>query len=207
MARSESGAPVQGLVLVPDIMGLRPLFDDHCARLARQYDVVVCAPEPFPGLEDRPLEWRLENVGAVTDDVRLRDILAAAEATGQERVGVLGFCMGGMYALKAAGTGRFSRAVSFYGMVRVPEHWRNETTIAPLDAIAKPQACPVLELCGTEVTFVPVADLDSLEAAGATVVRYEGAVHGFAHDPSRPTHRPDDAADAWTRAMAFLNGD
>ena len=36
-------------------------------------------------------------------------------------VSVLGFCMGGMYALKAAATDRFDRAVSFYGMVRVPE--------------------------------------------------------------------------------------
>jgi carboxymethylenebutenolidase len=207
LARSESGAPVQGLVLLPDIMGLRPLFDDHCDRLARQYDLVVCAPEPFPGLEDRPQEWRMGNAGAVPDDRRLADILAAADATGQERVGVLGFCMGGMYTLKAAGTGRFSRAVSFYGMVRVPENWRNDTTIAPLDAVTAPQACPVLELCGTEDTFVPVADLDTLEATGATVVRYDGAVHGFVHDPSRPTHRADDAADAWTRAMAFLNGD
>jgi carboxymethylenebutenolidase len=207
LARSESGAPVQGLVLVPDIMGLRPLFDDHCARLAQQYDLVVCAPEPFPGLEDRPLDWRMEHAGAIADDRRLADIVAAAEATGQERVGVLGFCLGGMYTLKAAGTGRFSRAVSFYGMVRVPEQWRNDTTIEPLDAVTRPGACPVLELCGTADTFVPGADLDALAATGATVVRYEDAVHGFVHDASRPTHRPDDAADAWTRAMAFLNGD
>jgi carboxymethylenebutenolidase len=37
------------------------------------------------------------------------------------------------------------------------------------------------------------------------VVRYEGADHGFAHDPSRPAHRPDDAADAWRRAVAHLS--
>jgi carboxymethylenebutenolidase len=39
-----------------------------------------------------------------------------------------------------------------------------------------------------------------------TVVRYDGADHGFVHDPSRPTHRADDAADAWDRALAFLDG-
>ena len=43
------------------------------------------------------------------------------------------------------------------------------------------------------------------EAAGVTVLRYEGADHGFVHDPSRPAHRAEDAADAWQQAIAFLS--
>jgi carboxymethylenebutenolidase len=62
----------------------------------------------------------------------------------------------------------------------------------------------VLAIIGTADIWTPPADVDALEKAGATVVRYEGAEHGFAHDPSRPAHRPDDAADAWTRAVDFL---
>jgi carboxymethylenebutenolidase len=194
-----------GLVLLPDIMGLRPLFDGHCARLAEDLGVVVVAPEPFPGFEDRPIDWRMQHVGAVSDTRRLGDIADAATATGHETVVVVGFCMGGMYALKAAGTGRFARAVSFYGIIRLPDAWRGEDTIEPLDAVTAEGACPVLELAGTADSFVPSADLDALEATGATIVRYEGADHGFVHDDSRPTHRPDDAADAWARARAFLN--
>ena len=41
--------PTRGLALAPDIMGLRPLFDDLCARLAADHGWAVCAPEPFPG--------------------------------------------------------------------------------------------------------------------------------------------------------------
>ena len=208
LARSESGAPVQGLVLLPDVGGLRPLFDEHCQRLAQQYDLIVCAPEPWPGYEDRDLPWRMANVGIIGDEARMADIAAAADATGLETVGVLGFCMGGMFALKAAGTGRFNRAVSFYGLIRArDESWKSDSWIEPLEAVASPQACPVLELVGTADSFVPADHIDALEATGATVVRYEGADHGFAHDASRATHRPDDAGDAWTRAMAFLNGD
>ncbi len=49
---------------------------------------------------------------------------------------------------------------------------------------------------------------EALVAAGveSTLCLIEGADHGFVHDPSRPAHRADDAADAWRRAMAFLNG-
>ena len=32
----------------------------------------------------------------------------------------------------------------------------------------------------------------------------DGAEHGFIHAPERPTHRADDAADAWRRVLAFL---
>jgi carboxymethylenebutenolidase len=198
---AESG---RGLVLCPDIMGLRPLFDEHCARLAREQGLVVVAPEPFPGLEDKPLDWRLQHAGEVMDAQRLGDIVDAAAATGQPTVGIIGFCMGGMYALKAAGTGRFNRAVSFYGMIRIPDAWRHDGAIEPLDAVTTEGACPVLELVGTADTFVPEADMQALEGVGGTVVRYEGGEHGFVHDASRPTHRPDDAGDAWRRAFAFL---
>ncbi len=206
MATPTSGAPVQGLVMIPDIGGMRPLFDDLTLRLAEEYGWVVVAVEPFPGFEERPLDWRLANLGEVSDERRLGDLVAAADATGMADVGIIGFCMGGMYALKAAGTGRFARSVGFYGMIRVPDDWRNDTSIEPLDAVSAPDACPVLLIAGSEDHWTPPADRAALESAGGTVVVYEGAEHGFVHDPSRPTHRADDAADAWRRTVAFLNG-
>jgi dienelactone hydrolase len=47
-----TGMPLAGLVLHPDIMGIRPLFDDLCRRLAT-HGLAVCAPEPFASLDDR----------------------------------------------------------------------------------------------------------------------------------------------------------
>ena len=196
--------PELGLVLLPDIMGLRRLFDDHVARLSAATGAAVCAPEPWPGREDLALEDRLAAVGTLSDDRVLADAVAAADATGAPRVGVLGFCMGGMYALKAAGTGRFARAVAFYGMIRIPEQWRSDTQGEPLVALAAPSTCPVLAIIGTADVWTPAVDVDALEATGAEVVRYEGAEHGFVHDPERPAHRADDAADAWRRAIEFL---
>ncbi len=204
IARPE-GPPSRGLVLLPDIGGLRPLFDDHVARLAADNGWVVCAFELWPGRDDLPtLADRLDAGGTLDDERVLGDAAAAADATGVEPVAVVGFCMGGMYALKAAGTGRFARAASFYGMARVPEMWRSPTQGEPLDALASAEACPVLHIAGTADPWVPADDLAALEAAGAEVVRYDGADHGFVHDPDRPAHRAADAADAWRRVLDHL---
>ena len=197
--------PRRGLVLHPDIGGLRPLFDDLCARLAAEQSWTVCAVEPFPGRENLPLEERLVAVRDLADDRQVGDLVAAADVLGVEPVGVLGFCMGGMYALKAAGTGRFDKAVSFYGMIRVPDQWRGAGHGEPLEAVSREGAAPVLALVGGQDPWTPGADVDDLEATGATVVRYPEADHGFVHDPDRPAHRPADAADAWSRAISFLS--
>ena len=207
VARPADGrAPTRGLVLIPDIGGLRPLFDAHAARLADEQGWAVAAVEPWPGREDLPLEVRLESVGTIDDGDFLADLVAAADLLEVAPVGVTGFCMGGMFTLKAAGTGRFHRAVAFYGMIRTPDRWRGDgTTVEPLDAVASPGACPTLAIIGGVDPWTPADDVTALEALGVEVVTYPGADHGFAHDDTRPAHRPEDAADAWRRAIEFLS--
>jgi carboxymethylenebutenolidase len=202
---ADGRAPTRGLVVVPDIMGLRPLFDEHVRRLADDHGWAVAAVEPWPGREDLPLEERLGAVGTIDDGALLADLVAAADQLGVEPVGVTGFCMGGMFAYKAAGTGRFHRAVGFYGMLRVPAHWTGEHTIEPLDAVRAEGACPTMAIVGSIDQWTPPDDVDAAKAAGVTVVQYEGADHGFVHDDTRPAHRPEDAQDAWRRAIAFLS--
>jgi carboxymethylenebutenolidase len=201
-------APTRGLVLAPDIMGLRPLFDDLCARLADEHGWAVCAPEPFPHHAGVPVEERLELVRTLRDDAQVGDLVAAAqvlrERTGVDRVAVLGFCMGGMYALKSADSGAFDRVVAFYGMIRVPENFRGDGHREPIAAVGAPGAAPVLAIVGGRDHFTPAQDVDDLEATGAEVHRYPEGEHGFVHDPSRPTHRADDAADAWAHVVRFL---
>jgi hypothetical protein len=67
------------------------------------------------------------------DDDHLRDLVEAADATGCDRVGLIGFCMGGMYCFKAARSDRFDRIASFYGMIRLPEAWKGPGQGEPLD--------------------------------------------------------------------------
>ena len=195
----------RGLVLIPDLMGLRPLFDDHVARLAAELGWTVCAPQVFAGREHLVAEERMAAVRELVDHEVLADVLAAADATECETVVLTGFCMGGMYTIKGAATGRFHRAAAFYGMIRIPDDWKGPGQGEPLELLAAGDPCPLLAIIGTEDPFTPRYDVAALEAAGAIVVSYEGADHGFVHDPVRPAHRPDDAADAWTRVIEFLS--
>jgi carboxymethylenebutenolidase len=210
-----TGMPRAGLVVHPDVMGVGPLFDDLCRRLAT-HGFAVCAPEPFARVPDDE-RARLDRAGRLAlmaeldDELQLGDLEAAADylvvADGVSSVFVVGFCMGGMYTLKAAATGRFDRAVAFYGMIRVPEDWRSPAMAEPLDTAAR--TCPTLAIFGGADAFTPAADIDALRAAWAglpdhEIVVYPEAEHGFVHAPERPAHRADDAADAWRRALEFL---
>lgn len=211
MAHLTDGAE-RGLVIVPDIWGLRGLYARMVDDLAQRTGWSVVAIEAFPG-QDLPgaadptgFEERSAALRRIDDERLLGDATAAADLTGCEHVGLIGFCMGGMYALKAAAVGRFDRVAAFYGMIRVPDAWSGPGQGQPLDAVAARGATDVMAIIGTVDAWTPPDDVDALEALGATVVRYEGADHGFVHDPDRPAHRPDDAADAWERVLAFLAG-
>lgn len=205
LVHPSTGPSNRGLVVIPDIMGLRPLCDGIVADLSEANGWSVCAYELYPGQEHLDLEGRHEASAAMDDDRVLGDAVAAADATGAGTVAILGFCMGGMYVLKAVATGRFDRHCPFYGMIRVPDSWRGPGQGEPLDALAVGDSSSVLAVIGVEDRWTPPGDVDALAATGATVVRYEGADHGFVHDPSRPAHRAAAAADAWERVVGWLS--
>jgi carboxymethylenebutenolidase len=206
--------PDAGVVVHPDMGGVRELFDDLSRRLATHGFAVVCA-EPFahfgPDVRTGDVTGRMARMKEMDDGVQTRDLAAAAEflreTDGVESVMIVGFCMGGMYTLKAAASGAFARAVAFYGMVRVPEDWKGARLRDALDTA--PQVCPTLAIFGGVDPWVPLDDVEALRDAwrdrdDCEIVVYPDADHGFVHGIERPAHRPDDAADAWRRALEFL---
>ncbi len=211
----DNGTPIEivrvegarrGLVVAPDIFSLRPLFDDLVARFAADWGMTTVAVEPFPTEELGPdIDPRFEAVARLDDSRVLGDLIAAANATGCDEVGLLGFCLGGMHCFKAADAGRFDRIASFYGMIHLPPAWAGPGQSEPLAHLAA-NPSPVLAVIGELDPYTPRDAVADLMATGAQVVRYADAEHGFAHDSSRPSHRAEDAADAFARSKAWLSG-
>jgi len=213
-ARPRGATPV-GIVVHPDIGGLRPLFEDLVRRLA-SHGYAVGAFEPFARIDsteraEMDLEARMAAMTTLRDSEQLGDLTRTADALAERddvrAVAVIGFCMGGMYTLKAAATGRFDRAGAFYGQLRVPEGWRSPQLAEPLATAS--EVCPTIAILGGQDRWTPDGDIEALRAEWAhrpdcEVVVYPDADHGFVHDPERSTHRAADAADAWHRVLGFF---
>lgn len=212
-----------GLLVLHDVWGLYEHYRDLARRLAAE-GFVTLALDLYRGLPGRPSP---DDPGAwmralpdphVLDRVRegLAHLRSHPAVTGG--VGVTGFCMGGSFALLAsASVEGLAAAAPFYGVLSYRHGLYASDT--PLDPAKKPiepleaargARCPVLAFFGAEDVFVPRADVEALRArlaeapASSEVVVYEGAGHAFVNDTRPAAYRPEAAADAWARMVAFF---
>jgi carboxymethylenebutenolidase len=125
--------------------------------------------------------------------------LLAGEATTGDKVGVVGFCMGGQLALYAATVNpQIGAAVDFYG-IHPNVRPKLEGLAAPLlgffaenDPYATPEAVASLK-----------ADLEAL-GKEHELVSYPGRDHAFFNDDRPEVFDEDAAADSWDRMVRFF---
>ncbi len=135
-----------------------------------------------------------EPVG-VADLVASLDHLASLPQVDRERIGAVGFCLGGSYAIAWGSRDRRLRAIApFYGM-----------NPRPVESIKR--MCPVVaSYPGKDFTAAGgrrlEAHLESLAVPRDFKV-YPGARHSFFNDRAR-SHDPAASADAWQRLLAFF---
>lgn len=217
LALPTRSGPRPGLVLVPDVRGLYGHYRDLAARFAAEgfaaLAVDLYSREGTPTLPDIESVFRwmagLPDRRVLADLQAARDYLAARDDVSTNAVGVTGFCMGGQYALMAAcSLDGIAACVAWYGMLRYTETNALKPE-SPLDMAAR-ISCPFLGLYGEEDSLIPLADVQALRARlaasnrDAEVRTYPGAGHAFFNDSRPDMYRPDAAADAWPRAIAFL---
>jgi carboxymethylenebutenolidase len=209
--------PFPAVLLTTAIAGINPYVEDVAARLADDgYACLIL--DYFTRREGPPdlstMDRILAAVAELPDGQVLADmaagitLLQARPDIAPGRVGLVGFCIGGSYALLGAARLNGVRcAVSFYGMLRYPTPTGNKP-VGPLD-VAHELRCPVLGHFGQEDQVVPLDDVLELRKRvsrqAAEIYTYPGAGHAF-HEDFRPqVYRAVAAHEAWSRTTTFLD--
>ncbi|MDC3952786.1 dienelactone hydrolase family protein [Polyangium jinanense] len=203
--------PGPGLLLIYEVFGL----NEEMKRVAREFaeaGYVVLIPDLFhrgPKLlcVARAIRSIVKQSGRPLDDLdAARRYLASRPEVDAKRLGVVGFCMGGGFAIVLAMRGHYKVAAPFYG--EVPEDLPSACpTVASFGGLDEPlRDAPVRLRRSLDKLGVP-ADIKVYEDAGHSFyTRIEGPIlqkigpllpmHAGYHEPS--------ALDAKDRVLAFF---
>lgn len=211
------------VLLFMEIFGINNHIRDVAQRIARQ-GYVVLAPDYFhrtgPGIElnydqqgmerGMPLLMKLKRSELIRDiDASLGYLRSRSDTT--DRVGAMGFCIGGHVTYLAATQFDLRAAASFYGggiaSTGIPLS-QPDPTVTLTAGIAE-HGVRILCLFGGQDTMIPQEQVQTIEkalkAAGARheVVVYPDANHGFFCD-QRGTFNEAARDDAWQRVLRLF---
>ncbi|HVU05937.1 MAG TPA: dienelactone hydrolase family protein [Polyangiaceae bacterium] len=219
LAIPDGGGP--GLVLIHDVWGLSDHQRDFARRFAADGFLTLAidlyrplghprVSDPGPFMRELSDPDVLRTVQSGVDLVRSRPELRG-------KVGIVGFCMGGTYALfSGAMVNGISAIAPFYGVLSHRHGlYYSEQGLDPLKKPREPVRAaadlrvPMLACFGAEDQFIPLSDVKELEqtVAGKPDVEihvYPGAGHAFANDTRPQMYRPEAARDAYAKAVTFL---
>ncbi len=211
-----------GVVVVQAIWGIDAQLRDVVRRLAKAGYIAI-APDLYTGLGapsgDGATDFTpfRDVAGKLADDQVDADIAAAANfirsgAGGKtEKLGVVGFCMGGAITLRQAVDNAkiFSAASVFYGKVRYGTTGDNGTITPIALTYADDIATPLCGSWGARDTSIRADDVHALDARLTAINKphdirvYDEAGHAF-FDDTRSSYVATAATDAWTRTLAYF---
>ena len=196
--------PFPAIVVIHEWWGLNDWVKDQASKLADQ-GYVTLALDLYRGHVATSADEAHELMRGLPEDRATRDLLAAAnylrsqKNVKPDKVGAVGWCMGGGYSLDLAiNDPKLAAAVINYGhLASEPE------TLKKINA-------PILGLFGGKDRGIPVDDVQKfaaeLKKQGKTVdiSVYPDAGHAFENPNNKDGYRADDAADAWKRTVAWF---
>ena len=203
IARPGGDGPFPGVVIIHEAFGLNENMQDIARRFADE-GYFAFAVDLFAGRNRAVCMARFMGgmLRRTPDRFGIGDLKAALSVLDEqpsvdgERVGAIGFCMGGGFAVAWACTDDRLKAIApFYGV-----------NPRPLSAVSR--SCPVVgSYPEKDFTARSGRKLDAeLERQGVPhdIKVYEGARHSFFNDRGR-NYDPGASEDAWRRTLAFLD--
>jgi carboxymethylenebutenolidase len=208
------------IVIVTDIFGVTPFYEYLGAQLARE-GWRVAVPDLFhrigpvyDGSRDAALARRRlldDSLAAADVDAVISSVAKSTEATvtsDRPGFGLLGFCIGGSFALLSAAAHPEQTTVTYYAFPRGAPGAAVSTT-EPL-AVASQIRGPVLGFWGME-DYIDAGEVEALKQelsrgqVDHEVRWYENAGHSFLAGLTRDDETSTAARDSWQRSIAFFH--
>ena len=204
--------PFPAVVVIHHAAGVDPFTRDIADRLAGE-GYVAAAPDLFHRVaHDLPADI-MERIARLSDPEIIADVNATVDflrsnsAIDGDRLGIVGFCMGGRVVYLAAATNsHFKAAVPYYGG-NIMVTW-GKATQTPFDLTSQIN-CPILFHFGETDPNPSPADRDKLDAELTRLGKahqffsYPDAGHAFMNYTGQMYHKG--AAEAsWPRTLEFF---
>jgi len=196
--------PFPGIIVIHEWWGLNDWVKEQASKLADQgYEAL--AIDLYRGRIATTPDQAHEIMRGVPEDRAKRDLDAAFQYLSsqsdvkKDRIGAIGWCMGGGYSLDVAlQEPTLAADVINYGHLATDP-----------EAIAKIHA-PILGLFGGQDRGITPDDVHKFETSmkkadkKIEVKIYDDAGHAFENPNNKDGYRAADAADAWSRTVTFL---
>lgn len=203
LARPEGNGPFPGLIVIHEIFGLNENIQ-RCAQRFAEAGYAVLAVDLFAGRNTAVCIFRTMggllfnslNNENIHDLKATLNFLIQRDYVDAERVGAVGYCMGGSLAVAWACTDDRLQAIApYYGM-------------NPKPAEAMKRLCPVVgSYPGKDFTTKSGEQLDILlDGYGVPhdIKIYADGKHSFCNDDRESSYNRDIAEDSWKRVLAFF---
>jgi carboxymethylenebutenolidase len=192
------------LVVIHEYWGLNDWVKEQASKLADQ-GYVALAVDLYRGKVATTPDEAHQIMRGVPEDRASRDLLAASaylrslKNVDPARVGDIGWCMGGGYALNlAVADPKLKAAVINYGH------------LAAEDATLKKINAAILGIFGGQDKGITPADVSKFESQMKALDKtveihsFPDAGHAFENPNNKAGYRAEDAAEAWKLTVAFL---
>jgi carboxymethylenebutenolidase len=197
-------APFPAVIVIHEYWGLNDWVKEQASKLSDQ-GYVTLAIDLYRGKVATTPDMAHEIMRGVPEDRAKRDLHAAFEFLAsqanvkKDRIGSIGWCMGGGYSLDVAlQEPTLAADVINYGHLATDP-----------DALKKINA-PILGSFGGQDRGITPDDVHKFEAAlkqlgkQVDIKIYDNAGHAFENPNNKDGYRAADAADAWKRTVDFL---
>jgi len=196
--------PFPGVLVIHEWWGLNDWVKEQASKLADQ-GYVALAIDLYRGKVAKTPDEAHQLMRGVPEDRAKRDLdaafhyLQARSDIKKNKIGAIGWCMGGGYALDVAlEEPDLAADVINYGH------------LATDPAAMKKINAPILGLFGAQDQGIPADDVkkfgEALDKMGkkADITIYPDAGHAFENPNNKDGYRPKDAADAWKKIVSFF---